>query len=116
MPRFPMFITGTAILALCAGCAAQSSARTAAGPPAATAPPVNYSSKQILQFAFDQGYRPQTHDGKTIYCRREVPIGSNLPETRCVTATELRFQVLRAQRDQQLLEQGAPMVGQPPGN
>ena len=115
MPRIPVFVTGAAMLAMCSGCATQSSRGTPVSA-ANDAPPVNYTSKQILQMAFDQGYRPLTHDGKTVYCRREVPIGSNLPETRCVTAAELRFQILQAQRDRQLLEQGAPIVGQPPGS
>ncbi len=120
MPNFALLMTTALTLALCAGCATQSSTQATgnatAGTAATTSPPTSYTSKQILQLAFDQGYRPRTHDGKTIYCRREVPTGSNLPRTRCVNATELRFEVLQAEHERQQLEESAPMIGQPPGN
>ncbi len=110
--RILVALAGATAAVLGTGCAQQPARNSPSNAYLAS----NYTPKQILQMARDQGFRPVTRDGKTLYCRRETPIGTNLPETRCVDETQLRFMVLRAQRQQQALEEGQPMIGQPPGN
>ncbi len=71
---------------------------------------------ELLDMARDNGYRSYVRNGQTVFCRKEIPIGSSLPTTHCVDATRLRFEVQQEQQQRRILRQGAPMVGQPPGH
>jgi hypothetical protein len=69
---------------------------------------------QLLDLARDAGYRPSVVNGNTVFCRREVPVGSNLPVRQCVDATRLRLEVLQEQQERARLQQH-PTVGDVPG-
>ena len=97
-------IAGTVTLALCTGCAQQPVKGTAVQEPA-NAPTVTLTHQQLLSMARDAGYQPVTRDGKTIYCHKEIPTGSMLPVVRCINAESLRFAMLQARRERQLLNQ-----------
>jgi len=62
-----------------------SATESSAAAPAKPAPSANNDEaddKQLLK----QGYRARVVRGEKVYCKREVPTGSNLPVTRCVSA------------------------------
>lgn len=113
MSRFSFFVAaaGLAALALCVGCAQQPVRSAAAQAPASTAPATSMSHKQLLSMARDFGYHAVSRDGKTIYCHKEVPTGSMLPIVRCINAESLRFAVMQAQRERQLLNQTPSFTG-----
>ena len=69
---------------------------------------------EILGLARDEGYRPSVVNGNTVFCRREVPVGSMLPVRQCVDATRLRLEVLQEQQERQRLNQH-PTIGDVPG-
>jgi pyruvate/2-oxoglutarate dehydrogenase complex dihydrolipoamide acyltransferase (E2) component len=41
--------------------------------------------KQILA----KGFRPESHDGKTVYCRKETPTGTRFPTKTCRTSANI---------------------------
>src|SRR5260370_9891455 len=41
--------------------------------------------KQILA----KGYRPESHDGTTVYCRKETPVGTRFPTKTCRTSINI---------------------------
>ncbi len=87
--------------------AAPSTAASAGGATAADVTP------QLLEMARNDGYRPVSRDGETLYCRNQIPIGSNLPIRHCVNSTRLRFEVLEEQQERLNLNQQKAMIGQP---
>ncbi len=112
--------------ALIAGCA-QSPRRVAPSAPAAaalstpsTAPGASRAapaglSHPLLEMARNDGYRPMTRDGKTVFCRTQIPIGSNLPIKHCVNSVRLRFEVQEEQQERLNLGQQRAEIGQPGG-
>lgn len=114
-------IAAGAMMAAIAGCA-QQPVRAPSGAPAAAhaaAAPVPAAAVQagpagltpeLLGLARDAGYRPSVVNGNTVFCRREVPVGSNLPVRQCVDATRLRLEVLQQQEERQRLNQH-PTIG-----
>ena len=70
---------------------------------------------QLMEMARDNGYRPEVRSGKTFFCRHEIPIGSTLPVTHCVNATNLRWEVEYEQQERRALQENAPMTGEPAG-
>jgi hypothetical protein len=65
--------------------AAASAAQSSAAAPAKPAPSAangDSDDKELLK----QGYKPRVVRGEKVYCKREVPTGSNLPVTRCMSA------------------------------
>jgi hypothetical protein len=118
--RLRVLIGATILFA--AGCAQQPvRSDPAAAPVAVSASPKSVEATsddltpELLDFARDNGYRPYVRNGQTVFCRREIPIGSSLPTTHCVDATNLRFEFEAQERQRRQMRQGAPMVGQPPG-
>lgn len=112
MSSFFVAVAGTATLALCAGCAQQPVKSAPAQAQAqAIVPAKPLSQQQLLSMARDAGYRPVTRDGKTIYCHKEIPTGSMLPIVRCINAESLRFAVMQARRERQLLNQTPSFTG-----
>lgn len=111
--------------ALTAGCA-QSPPRIAPSAPAAVmsgassaaqenqAAP-NGLSPHLLDMARNDGYRPVTRDGGTLFCRTQIPIGSNLPIKHCVNSARLRSEVLEEQQERLNLNQQRAEIGQPGG-
>jgi hypothetical protein len=41
--------------------------------------------KQIMA----RGYKPESHDGRTVYCRREQPTGTRFPTKTCRTSAQI---------------------------
>lgn len=109
-----------AVMAAIAGCAQQPVRAPASAPAAqAAAAPAPAAAAQagaagltpeLLGLARDAGYRPSVVNGNTVFCRREVPVGSNLPVRQCVDATRLRLEVLQQQEERQRLNQH-PTIG-----
>ena len=42
------------------------------------------------------GYKKKTHNGETVYCRKEMPIGSRFEKERCGTAQDMELQAQQA--------------------
>jgi len=109
-----------AMMAVIAGCAQQPVRAPASAPVAqgAAAPAPAAAAQagaagltpELLGLARDAGYRPSVVNGNTVFCRREVPVGSNLPVRQCVDATRLRLEVLQQQEERQRLNQH-PTIG-----
>lgn|SRR5690348_9066081 len=109
-----------AMMAVIAGCAQQPVRAPASAPVAqgAAAPAPAAAAQagaagltpELLGLARDAGYRPSVVNGNTVFCRREVPVGSNLPVRQCVDATRLRLEVLQQQDERQRLNQH-PTIG-----
>lgn len=55
-------------------------------------------------------YRKSIREGETFYCRREKPLGSRLPMEYCLTETQLRAEIRKAEstRDQMSLPKAGP--------
>lgn len=114
-------IAAGAAIAVIAGCAQQPvrttssavpapSAAVASAPSGAVQPGPGGLTPEILGLARDEGYRPSVVNGNTVFCRREVPVGSNLPVRQCVDETRLRLEVLQQQEERQRLNQH-PTIG-----
>ena len=118
-------IAAGAALAVIAGCAQQPlrDGSSVPAPRAAVAPAASAAAQagptgmtpELLGLARDEGYRPSVVNGNTVFCRREVPVGSNLPVRHCVDATRLRLEVLQEQQERARLNQH-PTIGNVPGN
>lgn len=114
-------IAAGAAAALIAGCAQQPARpisapapapheAAAAVPSAAARAEPDGLTPALLGLARDEGYRPSVVNGNTMFCRRVVPVGSNLPERQCVDATRLRLEVLQEQAERQKFNQH-PSIG-----
>lgn len=124
MTGLQLRIAAGAAIAVIAGCAQQPvragssvpAPRTAVAPAASGAAQAGPAglTPQLLDLARDAGYRPSVVNGNTVFCRREVPVGSNLPVRQCVDATRLRLEVLQEQQERARLQQH-PTVGDVPG-
>ena len=66
----------------------------------------------VLTMARDDGYRPRVTEGKVLFCRREIPVGTSLPHMHCVNATGLRWEVEQEQEQRRDLRQGVPTMCQ----
>jgi hypothetical protein len=124
MTGLQLRIAAGAAIAVIAGCA-QTPVRATSSMPvpgAAVAPSASGAAQagpadltpELLGLARDAGYRPSVVNGNTVFCRREVPVGSNLPVRQCVDATRLRLEVLQAQQERARLNQH-PTIGDVPG-
>ncbi len=56
---------------------------------AATVSGVDADTQAMIAKAHAMGYFPRQQNGQTVYCKRETPIGSRLPETTCMTEAAL---------------------------
>ena len=119
--RLCVLAVGVAITAGCAQ-APRRTAPSATTAPSAAAPSTAASAggataadvtPQLLEMARNDGYRPVSRDGETLYCRNQIPIGSNLPTRHCVDSTRLRFEVLEEQQERLNMNQQKAMIGQP---
>lgn len=120
-PQLRIIIGATVLFA--AGCAQQPvtttrpeavapSATTSAAPAAAEATSDGLTP-ELLDMARDNGYRSYVRNGQTVFCRKEIPIGSSLPTTHCVDVTRLRFEVQEEEQQRRQLRQGQPTVNTP---
>lgn len=120
MTGLQLRIAAGAAIAVVGGCAQQPARAPSSvtAPPAAVAPAPSTAARavragltpELMGLARDAGYRPAVVNGNTVFCRREVPVGSNLPVRHCVDATRLRFEVLQQQEERQRLNQH-PTIG-----
>lgn len=121
--RLCVLAVGVAITAGCAQAPRRTAPSATTAPAAAAAAPSTAASAggataadvtpQLLEMARNDGYRPVSRDGETLYCRNQIPIGSNLPTRHCVDSTRLRFEVLEEQQERLNLNQQKAMIGQP---
>lgn len=124
MTGLQLRIAAGAAIAVIAGCAQQPVRAGSSAPAsrAAVAPAASAAAQaapagltpELLGLARDAGYHPSVVNGNTVFCRREVPVGSNLPVRQCVDATRLRLEVLQEQQEQARLNQH-PTIGNIPG-
>ena len=66
------------------------------GPGAAPAP---MDAAATAKAAHALGYDQKQRDGKTVFCKKESPIGSHLQTTTCVTPEQVSAIVLRSQEN-----------------
>ena len=98
-------------LAMLAACASQTPVGTGATPAAAAAPTgvaaatradaATPEQRAIQKYARNQGYKPMTRDGNTVWCRSDRPIGSTLEHTACISESTLANQQRQADLDRQ---------------
>jgi hypothetical protein len=79
--------------------AVQSTPASSASPAAVSTPPTASAAKAESPNQGDveaqtkrlrgQGYRPETRNGRLVYCRKETPLGSRFESKICGTADEL---------------------------
>ena len=64
--------------------------------------------KQILA----KGYRPESRNGKTVYCRKETPMGTRFETKTCSTSAAI---LSTEQLSREQTSQGQRVIGQPSG-
>ena len=83
-----------------AAAAAASSTSTPAKAPAKEAATAdagkNSEAEAQEKHLLASGYKKKTHNGETVYCRKEMPIGSRFEKERCGTAQEMELQAQQA--------------------
>jgi hypothetical protein len=96
---------GMGFLAACASAPADAPATTTAPAPAAApaaAPDAVANAKPeadsatLMEKKFQEAarsYRQVQKDGKTMYCKKEKPMGSTIPKLQCITESQLRLEV-----------------------
>ena len=119
------------VIALTAGCASQQPAAPTAPAPAAVAvaptvpapaavaaaaKPVapaatEATAKADVQPAVLSGYKPKTHKGETVYCKKVARIGSNFATETCMTLAEAEELERRAELDRTLLRKNQTICG-----
>jgi len=106
------------VIALTAGCASQPAAPTApataavaaAAKPAAPAT-ADATAKADVPPAVLSGYKPKTHNGETVYCKKVARIGSNFATETCMTAAEAEQLARQAELDRVLLRKNQTICG-----
>jgi hypothetical protein len=99
-----VFLTaGAGLLAACASNPASAPQPAAQAPaaPATAAKPAPGSSPEadtasLTEKKFQEAarsYRQVQKDGKTLYCKKEKPMGSTIPKNICITESQLRLEV-----------------------
>lgn len=99
---------GLSLVAACASSPADAPAPSAAPTPVAptaqpaSAPAASAEAKleadaaTLAEKKFQEAarsYRKVEKDGKTMYCKKEKPMGSTIPRLQCVTESQLRLEV-----------------------
>jgi hypothetical protein len=84
-----------------AGTAVQTSASPSQGLEAPTAPP-DVVSAQVVHDAAALGYRRETRNGVTIFCREETDLGSRFPTKQCVDQRAISILVEQQHQQQDL--------------
>ncbi len=70
----------------------------------ANAQTVDCAHATLMKWASDHGFRMQPSDGKELYCRNVIIVGSRIPHTECGTETELRSYVFNQIVDNNLVQ------------
>jgi hypothetical protein len=111
---FPLFASAAALVLLQA-CASPQKASEIPLPRQQIAAPEDDASKLDAELAeAARGYSRVNRDGKTLYCRRERPSGSNIATSVCVTEAELRERVEATKKfNQDTMQQGRRCTGGP---
>jgi hypothetical protein len=68
----------------------------------------------VLKEARDLGYKPEKFKGNTVFCRREVVLGSRFLVKRCLDPMDLQMFIERQFQAQQQIMELTPCVGKPP--
>ena len=90
---------GSALLGACASepaTKAEPAATTPAPAPTQAAQSTEADTAAGLEKRFQdaaRSYKVVQKDGKTMYCKREKPMGSTIPTLQCITEAQLRIQV-----------------------
>jgi hypothetical protein len=93
--------TGGALLAGCASAPASTAtpapaAKPAPAPGAASAEATSAAGLEKRFQDAARSYHVVQKDGKTMYCKREKPMGSTIPKLQCITEAQLRTEVENA--------------------
>lgn len=104
---FPLLASAISLVLLQA-CAGPQKAPEAPAPKQQIAAPADDAAKLDAELAeAARGYSRVNRDGKTLYCRRERPSGSNIATSVCVTEAELRDRVEATKKfNQDTMQQG----------
>lgn len=78
------------------------SAQPAAKPTPEAAPEAEAASALERKFqAAARSYSKVERDGKTLYCKKEKPMGSTVPRMQCITEAQLRVEVEQMEETRQ---------------
>ena len=90
LKTYPMMLLVCAAVAVGGtGCATQPSVKAPTVTVDALAKQLGVSSA-LLAAALRAGYNPETHDGKTVFCRHEEQTGSMVPTSTCEDPARLQ--------------------------
>ncbi|HXY76551.1 MAG TPA: hypothetical protein VEH54_06555 [Steroidobacteraceae bacterium] len=92
---------------------AQSSASPATAPATAAAKPAATTDNPGAKRLLAEGYRPETQNGRTVYCRKETTPGSRLPAKVCGNEDDLLRSATQGQQDLQKIQRSG---ASPQGN
>jgi hypothetical protein len=79
-------------------------ANAAAAKAAASAPAKAANEASVAKKAREAGWRPEAHNGETVYCRDDAQVGSRFPTRRCVHESQLLVLLDQAQADKDSLK------------
>jgi len=82
---------------------AKANATAAAG--AAKASVKSTDTASIVKKAKQTGWRPEVHNGNTVYCRNDAEVGSRFSTRRCVSEIQLANLIEQAEFDKDQLKQ-----------
>jgi hypothetical protein len=82
---------------------------TAATPIAATAP--SAAAADGTKFKVPSSYRARTHDGETVYCRKEALIGSRVAKEHCLSLDQVKELEIHNQESRDRMEQNQRICG-----
>jgi hypothetical protein len=89
--------------ATAAAIAKANAAAAAAGAAKPSAKPTDAAS--IVKKAKQTGWRPEVHNGNTVYCRNDAEVGSRFSTRRCVSEIQLANIIEQAEFDKDQLKQ-----------
>ena len=89
--------------ATAAAIAKANAAAAAAGAAKASAKSTDTAS--IVKKAKQTGWRPEIHNGNTVYCRNDAEVGSRFSTRRCVSEIQLANLIEQAEFDKDQLKQ-----------
>ena len=82
-------------------------ANAAAAKAAASAPAKAANTASVSKQARQAGWRPEAHNGETVYCRDDPQIGSRFATRRCVHESQLLVLLEQAQFEKDTLKNGS---------
>ena len=99
-----------ALAALVTGCASNPPPTASAAGAPATAEELR-ALGDFAKKAQDEGWVPQVHGGRVIYCIDETPLNSRLPEKTCIDQASLEQRMLAEQRQRESMQMPGAAAG-----